>query len=97
MLEAYKRGSKMKDVQKTRDSIKSASEKAEKAMGKAKDSDDVASKAAVPYYKAMLNFNAAYARWSQTPAMPFLNHSLTTVRAILSLVGKNLSNYKVNP
>jgi len=94
-LEEFKRGSKLKEIQKTRKSIEAASDKAEKAMASAKDSEDASTKAAVPYYKALLNFNAAYARWAQTPAMPVLNHSLTSVRAVLNVCSKSLSTYKV--
>ena len=93
ILEEYKRGSKSKSIAKTQKTIEQASDKAAKAMANA-DKGDEGQKAAVPHYRALLNFNAAYARWAQTPAVPMVSHSLTTIRAVMVTIQKSLAAYK---
>lgn len=93
-LEDYKRGKGQKDIEKAHKKLEAASEKATKAYDKLKDSSDSADRASLPYYKAMLNFNAAYARWTQQPAVPFASHALTTVRSAMVIVQKSLAQYK---
>jgi hypothetical protein len=93
VLEEYKRGSKSKAIAKTQKTIEQASDKAAKAMAEA-DKGDEGQKAAVPYYRALLNFNAAYARWSQTPAVPMVSHSLSTIKAVMVVIQKSLAAYK---
>lgn len=93
LVEEYRRGKRTKDITKSRDAIKTASAKATKAMESAKTGDEEA-RATVAYYRAMINFNAAYARWVQQPAVPFSGSVLSTVRATLALIEKNLATYK---
>lgn len=93
LVEEFRRGKRTKDINKSRESIKSASSKATKAMESAKTGDEEA-RSTVAYYRAMINFNAAYARWVQQPAIPFSSSALSTVRATLNLIDKNLSTYK---
>ena len=101
ILEEYKRGKRSKDIVKTQKSIESASAKATKAMesankADAKDSDgnESSERASVPYYRGMLNFNASYARWVQSPAMPLMSSVLTTIRATVVVCQKSLAGYK---
>lgn len=94
-LEDFNRGKRSKEIKKTQKSIEDASAKATKEMEKAKsDTEDAVAKGSVPYYRALLNFNAAYARWAQQPAMPLLSHSLSTIRTIMVIVDKSLAQYK---
>ncbi len=93
LVEEYRRGKRSKDIAKSRDSIKASSTKATKSMDNAKTGDEEA-RATVAYYRAMINFNAAYARWVQQPAVPFSGSALSTVRATLALIEKNLVTYK---
>ena len=55
---------------------------------------EAADKAAVPNYRALLNFNAAYARWAQSPAMQTLSMTVSAINATMMVVQKSLANYK---
>jgi hypothetical protein len=93
-LETFGRGKRAAELKKTKSKLKSASEKAASAMEKAEKSDDAAEKRAAVYYRAQLNFNSAYARWGQSPAVPLLNASLATIRASMAVIQKSLGAYK---
>jgi len=93
VLEEYKRGSKSKAVVKTQKSIEAASDKANKAMGSAKQ-DDEGTKAAVAQFRSLLNFNAAYARWAQTPAVPMMSHCITTIKTVMVVIQKSMALHK---
>jgi hypothetical protein len=98
VIEEFKRGGKSKAIQKARKDIESASAKATKAIESAKPSADGPQQnlgTSVVYYRAMLNFNAAFARWSRDPAASFTSSALSTARAIAVVVDKSLSTYKV--
>lgn len=94
VLEGFKRGSKLKEAQTVRSMVERASEKAETAVSKKNTDKEAFRDAAIPYYKALVNFNTAYARWVQTPAIPYLNHSVTVMHALISLLSKNIAAYK---
>lgn len=93
-LETFNRGKRAADLKKTKTKLKSASDKATSAMERAEKSDDASDKHSVAYYRALLNFNTAYSRWAQQPAMPLLNASLASIRASMSVVQKSLGAYK---
>lgn len=93
-LESFNRGKRAAELKKTKTKLKSASDKATSAMERAEKSDDVSDKHSVAYYRALLNFNTAYGRWCQQPAMPLLNASLAAIRASMSVVQKSLAAYK---
>lgn len=93
-LEEYKRGSKGKAVTKARKDMEAASSKAAGSFSKLRSSSEEADKAAVPYLKAMLNFNQAYARWVQSPAIPLMNNSLQSLRAVLVVCQKSVAAHK---
>lgn len=94
-VEEYKRGKAGKEIEKAKTKLETASSKASKAFEKTKSSEsDAVERAALPYYKSFLNFNAAYVRWVQQPAVPFTSHVLTTVRAALMIVQKSVAQYK---
>ena len=94
VLEDFHRGAKSKDLKKAKDDLEKASNKATASVAKLENSSEDSDKAAVPYYRAVVNFNTAYARWAQSPAIPMMQRSLTTVRAILAISAKSLSQYK---
>lgn len=92
-MEAYQRGKAKKEIQETKDKIASASNKAESAAGKAKGGS-AEEQAAVPHYRALINFNLAYARWVQSPTIPFTKNALGAIRTAMTLVERSLSQYK---
>lgn len=93
-MEEYQRGAKAKAIQKTRGDLEAASKKATAAFEKAEKSEDVGEKAALPYYKALLNFNASFTRWAQTPAMPLVSQGITSIKAVVMVCEKSLALYK---
>lgn len=94
-LEEYKRGSRSKEIEKTQATLKSASDKATKAMEKAEgNKEDPVGQAAVPHYRAMLNFNMAYAGWVRSPAIPCYNLTVNLINALLHVCSKSIAQYK---
>lgn len=93
-LEDYKRGKGWKEVKKAKDKLESASSKAASSFKNLKDSEEADEKAAVPFFKSMLNFNQAYTAWVKNPAIPMLQHSLTSIRAVMVAVEKSVACYK---
>jgi hypothetical protein len=91
-VEGYKTGPKSKAIVDAKKKIETASSKAEKDIGKLKG--DEGNAAVVTDYRALLNFNVAFARWGHTPIIPVLKHSLSEVRAIAYVVQKSISAYK---
>jgi hypothetical protein len=91
-VEAYDKGPKSKAIAEAKKKIEAASSKAEKDM--AKLSGDEGNATVVADYRALLNFNLAFARWAQTPTIPVVKHTLGEVRAIAFVVQKSLSGYK---
>jgi hypothetical protein len=94
VLEKFQKGKKADDMKKLKGKLDTASDKATTAMNKLNGKEDKAETAAIPYYRALLNFNQAYARWVKDPALPMVSHSLASIRSVVNVVQKSLSNYK---
>lgn len=94
VLEKFQRGKKADEMKKLKGKLDTASDKATTSMNKLNNKDDKSETAAIPYYRALLNFNQAYARWVKDPALPMIGHSLASIRAVTNVVQKSLSNYK---
>lgn len=94
VLEDYHRGSKAKQVKEAKAKLQTASKKATEAMEKAKEASTEEERAVVPYYTAMLNFNASFAKWAKSPAVDLMNHSVNTIRAVAMVVNLSASAYK---
>lgn len=92
-METYQRGKGSKDVKRAKDKLEAASKKASDSYDKMRTSDDASEKAALPYYKSVLNFNVAYARWVQSPAMPMISRVITSMKAVMTLCDKSLALY----
>lgn len=94
-VEEYKRGKSSKEVAAAKKKMETASEKAGKAFEKSGNGEpDSKERAAMPYYKGLLNMNAAFVRWVQQPAVPFTRHALTAASAALMVVQKSVAQYK---
>lgn len=91
-LEDFERGTRKKAVKKTQADISSAADKATKTMdAKAEGANEAV---AVAYYRALVNFGPAYARWVQSPALAQMSTAMTAVRATCMVVQKSLSSYE---
>ena len=93
VLENYKRGSLAKSVDAVKKEIQVASEKAKTAIGGLNETGEKTARA-MATYQAMLNFNAVYAVWVKTPAIPVCRSSLMSVKGVLEVVNKSLAQYK---
>lgn len=93
-MEEYQRGKSKTEIEKSRKDIETASGKAETASGKAKGSDEVAERAAVPHYRALINFNLSFARWVQQPIVPFTKLAIGVVNTTKVLIERSLSQYE---
>lgn len=94
VLEKFQRGKRASEMKSLRGKLETASEKASNSMKKLEGKDDAAEKLAVPYYRAMLNYNQSYTRWMKDPALPMVSHTLASIRGVMTVVNKSLSNYK---
>jgi len=94
ILEKFQRGKRADEMKKLKTKLESASDKATASMKKIEGKDDKDEMKAVPYYRALLNFNQAYARWVKDPALPMVSYALASSRGVINVVQKSLSNYK---
>jgi exonuclease VII small subunit len=94
VLEKFQRGKRANEMKTLRGKLETASDRLAKDMDKMSGSDEAREKAAVPYYRAMVNFNGAFARWMKDPAMPMVSHSLASIRGVMNVCQKSLSAYK---
>ena len=92
VLEEFKRGSKYGKINTAKKEIETASSKAESALGKLKDDESKP----IPEYRALLNFNKAYAAWASSPTMSFYRHAIASINAVNSIIAKSLSGYKAS-
>ena len=91
-LEEFERGARKTAVKKAQADISSAADKATKSMdSKAEGANEAV---AVAYYRALVNFGPAYARWVQSPALAQMSTAMTAVRATCMVVQKSLSTYE---
>ncbi len=91
ILEKFDRGSKRKSLKATQKSIEEATGKATTELGKAKEGVDAATTAE---FRKIADFNKTYTHWATKPAVPFLKHAATSVKAIMVLVQKSAAAYK---
>ncbi len=99
-VEDFQRGPKFKAIRKARKDIESASAKATKAIEQAKPGSDGPEQnlgTSVTFYRAMLNFNASFARWAKDPQVGFTSAALAAARATAIVVDKSLNTYKAKP
>ena len=91
-LEKLNRGTKLKDLIKTKNKIMSACNKAESAYSKMNE-DNAAEAASLPIYRASIDFAKSYTHWVTLP-MSYIKHCTGEVSAINAVVAKSLSSYK---
>lgn len=94
ILEDYNRGKAWKDVKASRDALATASKVATAALDKAKNASEADERAAVPYYRGLLNVNQSYATWVSTPAAQLMSQSIRSINAVTNLISKSLAQYK---
>jgi hypothetical protein len=91
-LSSYKFGAKSKEVASVRKLINEASDKAQRVVGSLANGDE-GHQSSVINYRALMNFNASYARWAQTPSMPMMSHSLNVTKTLMVVIQKSLHAY----
>lgn len=84
--------SKVDDFYKTSDKCRKASEKANKEMAKLDKAEF--GERTMNYYRAMLNFNSAFASWTNEPFIPMYEHTLRVVNSLFLVVRGSLTCYQ---
>lgn len=93
-VEKYDRGNGSKDIKKAQERLEKASESAAKSEARGSKSNEASEQAVVPYYRSMLNFNTAYARWCNNPLVATSTKSMEIVNAVMALVSKCAAMYE---
>lgn len=86
-----KSGGAFSELKRAADNLERASEHAIRQEQNGGDKSDVM----IAYFRSMLNFNPAYARWVQQPAVMFYTKVIGLTRAILMLVAHYNRVYEV--
>ena len=73
--------------------ISAASDKAEKA-GESKRNGGEEERAAVPHFRALVNFNVALARWVESPTIQFTKLAFGVISQTEVLVSRSCAQYK---
>lgn len=107
-VNTFKTGGKLQAIEGMQKTIEAASEKAQNHFSVQKEIFGNEHNIAVVltggrvnpheimnHYRAVLNFNQAYARWTQTPAIPMTRHVVSVVKAMMTVVQKSLDQYEV--
>lgn len=84
--------SKVDDFYKASNECRKASEKAAKEMSKL-DKAEFGGRS-MSYYRAMLNFNSAFATWTNEPFIPMYEHTLRVVNSLFLVVRGSLTCYQ---
>lgn len=93
-MEAYQRGKVKGEIESAKKKIADASEKAEKAGEAKRGSEDAGERAAVPHYKALVQFNVALARWIQSPTIEFTKLAFGVINQTEVLINRSCAQYK---
>jgi hypothetical protein len=76
------------------EALKSASAKATAEVSKLDSKSDAGVGQTVAQYRSVLNFNAAYMGWVQSPAIPFYGKSISTVKGLMMVISRSLGAYE---
>jgi len=93
-MEQYQRGKVKGEIESAKKKIADASEKAEKAGEAKRGSEDAGERAAVPHYKALVQFNVALARWIQSPTIEFTKLAFGVINQAEVLISRSVAQYK---
>lgn len=84
------------ELQRTRKSLASASQKAQASLGKVDQSENPAhGKVVETYFRAVLAFNAAFCNWINQPLLTVSSLALTNVRSGLVRIQESLRCYEL--
>jgi hypothetical protein len=100
-LEEFKRGPGFKKITSAKEKLQKAADKAETSFAKIKDrskaeKDDTEGQAeenALPIYRALINTNTSFAKWTSSPTMSYFKHCITEINAIVAVSSRSLSTY----
>lgn len=89
-LETYDRGGRRRTFAATRRRLEAESKAATEQIGKKAKTAEVEA-----YYRSLLNFNQAFAKWSSAPTTQFTTSMIATIRSVLLVVRKSLAAHGV--
>jgi hypothetical protein len=93
LMEGYQRGKAKGEIESAKKKISAASDKAEKA-GESKRNGGEEERAAVPHFRALVNFNVALARWVESPTIQFTKLAFGVINQTEVLVSRSCAQYK---
>lgn len=94
-LEDFERGKLKKDLAERQTKIEQAGEKAEKSVEKIRSgSDNAEEREAVPYYRALIEMAAWYARCVASPSTGIARNIIRSAQITITLAEKSLNQYK---
>lgn len=94
LMENYQRGKTKGEIESSKKKIEEASNKAEKAGNDKRGSSEEADRIALPYFRALVNFNVAYARWVESPTIAFTKLAFGIINQTEVLISRSMAQYK---
>lgn len=92
-IDGYDRGSARKGIDASKKKIDDSYRKMKAALDRVSRDNDGDS-GAVPYYRALMNYSIAYARWVQQPIMRMTQLAMTVVRQLCYICNISIMQYK---
>lgn len=93
-MEGYQRGKSKAAIADGKKKIEDASAKADKASESKRGSSDAADTAAMPHFRALVNFNVAFARWVESPTIQFTKLAFGVINQTEVLISRSCAQYK---
>lgn len=95
LVEEFERGKLKRELGETQTKIEKAADKAEGAVSKIRGgNDNAAERAAVPYYRGMIDLAAWFARAVSSPAVPLARLAIKNVQTTITIVEKSFAQYE---
>lgn len=95
LVEEFERGKLKRELAETQAKIEKAADKAEGAVSKIREKEDgAAERAAVPYYRGMIDLAAWFARAVSSPAVPLARLAIKNVQTTITIIEKSFAQYE---
>lgn len=95
LVEEYERGKLKRELAETQTKIEKAADKAEGSVSKIRGgNDNTKEREAVPYYRAMIDLAAGFARSVSSPAVPLARLAIKNVQTTITIIDKSFAQYK---
>lgn len=89
----YSRGKSVKELDKKRKALESATDKLKTRGDKLANSDDAAERAFVSQFRAIADFNTSASRWTINPVLPLYRQAMHVLSALKHIVAASQARY----